>query len=199
VNSKADSLTFPFSTSLLLVLGVFGTSSILVRPREDLIDLRASFGNVLRRGVSAVATFLADRRIDARSSHERFLAKYQRVAVTIPINTTEPTTTEIMIMAPVDKVIDSVSVPDAPAALSPPESLELPTPGASPVPGCCGLALARAEKKLATEAEDMAGVKDVNVVGDGVCVICDRAVVVDEMVVVCPATIILKKPSRHRV
>jgi len=82
VNSKADILALvAFSTSLLPILGEFGTSSILVKPLENLRDLRTSLGNVLLRGVSAVATFLADFRSDARTSHERFFAKYQRVAV----------------------------------------------------------------------------------------------------------------------
>jgi len=200
MNSKADILTFAFSTSLLLVLGVFGSSSILVRPFVNLRDLRTSFGNVLRRGVSAVATFLADFRIVARISQERFFAKYQSVAVVIPTIITPTTTTDMAIIAPVDKVMDSLSDPDAPASVSPPASFGFPSPGASPLPGCCGLALARAAKKLATEADDIAGVKDtkVEVVDEGISVIVDEAAVVAVGVMVCPFTNVLIKKRKPR-
>lgn len=80
--SNDDIFELPFSISLLLVLGVGGTSSIFVKPLLDLLELRTfctSFGNVDLLGVNAVATLLADLRIVFLTSHDRFLARYQRI------------------------------------------------------------------------------------------------------------------------
>ena len=76
--SKEDIFEFPFSTSpKRLSLGVGGPSSILVKPLvEARLGCSASFGNVERRGVRAVATLLADLRIVFRTSHDRFFARY---------------------------------------------------------------------------------------------------------------------------
>ena len=79
--SNDDIFGLPFSISLLLVLGVGGTSSIFVKPLLDLLELRTfctSFGNVDLLGVNAVATLLADLRIVFLTSHDLFLARYQR-------------------------------------------------------------------------------------------------------------------------
>jgi hypothetical protein len=77
--SKDDSFEFPFSISLLPTLGVFGTSSILDRPRVDfLLGFCTSLGNADRLGVNAIAIFRADFLIRARTSHDLFFAKYQR-------------------------------------------------------------------------------------------------------------------------
>jgi hypothetical protein len=71
----------PFSTSMLtLCLGVLGTSSILVKPLPDL--LCTSLGKLDLLGVKAVATLLADLRMVARTSHDRFFARYQRTEET---------------------------------------------------------------------------------------------------------------------
>jgi len=105
---------------------------------------------------------------------------------------TPTTITIIAMIAPVDSVMDSLSDPEAPASESPPTSLGFPSPGASPFPGCWGLALARAAKTLDTEAEDIAGVKDTDVedvVGSDVWV----AVFDGAMVVVCPVTNVIKR------
>ncbi len=77
--SNDDIFELAFSMSLLLVRGVGGTSSIFVNPRFDPLVLRTSLGKVDRRGVNAVATFLADLRIVFRTSQDRFLARYQRI------------------------------------------------------------------------------------------------------------------------
>jgi hypothetical protein len=69
-------LGFAFSTSTLSPLGVFGDSSIFVKPLVDF--LCTSFGNVDLLGVNAVATFRAELRIFLRTSHDRFFARYQR-------------------------------------------------------------------------------------------------------------------------
>ena len=70
-------------------------------------------------------------------------------------------------MAPLLRVIDSESDPAAPASESPPGVVlaEPASPAGSPFPGCCGAVVAKAEKKAASEAEDIAGVRLVVVVG----------------------------------
>ena len=75
--SKDDNFEFPFSTSRLPILGVFGTSSIFDSPRLDLLlGFWTSLGNAERLGVRAMAIFLADFLILARTSHDLFFAKY---------------------------------------------------------------------------------------------------------------------------
>lgn len=74
--SKDDIFWLPFSTSKDRTLGVGGTSSILLAPLVDLICC-TSFGNADLLGVKAVATLFADLLIVLRTSHDRFLARYQ--------------------------------------------------------------------------------------------------------------------------
>jgi len=79
---------------------------------------------------------------------------------------TDTTITMMAMMAPLLSVMDSESVPEAPASESPPGvDTEPASPAGSPFPGCCGAVVAKAEKKAATEAEDIAGVRLVVVVG----------------------------------
>jgi hypothetical protein len=85
--SKDDNFEFPFSRSLLPTLGVFGTSCILDKPLVDfLLGFCTSLGNAERLGVKAMAIFLADFLIFARSSHDLFFAKYQRTDETTSIS-----------------------------------------------------------------------------------------------------------------
>ena len=150
VISKDDIFELPFSISLLRVRGVGGISSIFVKPLLDLLALCTSFGNVDLLGVNAVATLLADLRIVFRTSHDRFLARYQRIedATTqmsviypqlyyegyiLPSITTQTMTTMIAIIPPFDMVMDPESVPEAPASLSP--ALEPADDPASPAEG----------------------------------------------------------------
>jgi len=72
--SNVDIFAFAFSMSDTFIFGVGGTSSILVRPFEDLLDVLASFGNSDLRGVRAVTTFFADLRMLALISQDLFLA-----------------------------------------------------------------------------------------------------------------------------
>lgn len=74
-NSNEVSFEFAFSKSKLVIRGVGGTSSIRVRPREVLPPSLTFFGNSDRRGVKAVATRLADFRMLALTSQDRFFAR----------------------------------------------------------------------------------------------------------------------------
>lgn len=80
--SKDVNFGFAFSTSVLLVLGVFGTSFIFVNPLVDLLLLWISFGKVDLLGVRAVATLRADFRMLLRISHDLFFARYHNTAET---------------------------------------------------------------------------------------------------------------------
>jgi hypothetical protein len=78
-NSNDDIFGAPFSISPLRLLGVGGTSSILVNPLLDLLAFCTFLGNVDLLGVNAVATLLADLRIVFLISHDRFLARYHKI------------------------------------------------------------------------------------------------------------------------
>jgi hypothetical protein len=73
-SSNDDNFECPFSKSID-ILGVGGSSSILVMPDLAGLFWCTSLGNVERRGVNAATTFFADLRIVLRISHERFLAR----------------------------------------------------------------------------------------------------------------------------
>ena len=77
--SIASAFACAFSMSWFVSRGVGGTSSIRDMPCLLFFFPGCSsitfFGNVVRRGVRAVATFFADRLILARTSQERFLAR----------------------------------------------------------------------------------------------------------------------------
>ena len=94
--SKDDIFELPFSISLLLILGVGGTSSIFVKPLLDRRTFCTSFGKVDLLGVNAVATFLADLRIVFLTSHDRFLARYQRI---------DDTTVQMSAIAPAAQLV----------------------------------------------------------------------------------------------
>jgi len=80
-------LGIPFSTS---ALGVFRTSFIFVKPRVEALLLSCTFlGKADLRGVKAVATRFADLRIFARTSHDRFFARYQRTDETTKARSVE--------------------------------------------------------------------------------------------------------------
>lgn len=66
---------FPFSISALAPRGVVGASSILWSPLEFLSFL----GNVVLRGVKAVATRRAELRIFFRTSHDLFFACQNKI------------------------------------------------------------------------------------------------------------------------
>lgn len=143
-----DAIFPPFSMSF--VLGVLGTSSILVKPLVDPRRFCTSFGKVVLLGVKAMATFRADFLSFARTSHDLFFAKYQStdMATTKMVNSYTMVllewlnllprmqitlaTTIIAIIAPLDRVIEPPSCPDAPAALSPAPALDPASPAVGP-------------------------------------------------------------------
>lgn len=90
------------------------------------------------------------------------MTAYFPLVYSLPIITTATITTIIAINAPFDMLNDPVSVPDAPAFESAllPWFEEFASPAEPPFPGCCGAEVAREEKTEATEADDIAGVKD---------------------------------------
>lgn len=177
--SIEDNLVPPFSSSNPAnrwSLGVGGTSSILVKPRLDLRDPcdMTSLGNVVLRGVRAVTTLLADRRIVFLTSHERFLARYHRTEDPtkncqrttcgrslnldlLPTITTMVTQMMMAIIPPFDNSNDPSDDPDAPPSVP-------PSPDASP-PDCSGVVVAREAKNEETELADIAGVNETNNVG----------------------------------
>jgi len=144
-------LPFSISPKSSLNLGVGGTSSILVKPLFDLL-FWTSLGNVDRRGVRAVATFLADLRIVLRTSHDRFLATYHSIDEPtvycqrfyhirlhlniLPKRATTDTQTTIAMIPVVDIVIEPDSLPAAPASESPTPAVEPTSPATGPSPGC---------------------------------------------------------------
>lgn len=164
MTSNVSSFGSAFSTSLLRVLGVSGTSSILVEPFVDLRTSCTSLGNVDLRGVKALATFLADLRMFSRILQDRFFAKYQSTDVVTPKTAAKTTTMIIAIIPPLDSVIPPEEGPAAPALLSPAPAEEPASPAAGPFPGCSGALVANAEKKEETELADICGVKETNVV-----------------------------------
>lgn len=143
-----DAIFPPFSISF--VLGVLGTSSILVKPLVDPRLFCTSFGKVVRLGVKATATFRADFLSFARTSHDLFFAKYQSTDMAtknmvsshtmvllewlnlLPRIQMTDATTMIAIIAPLDRVIDPLSCPAAPAALSPAPALDPASPAEGP-------------------------------------------------------------------
>ena len=164
--SKDDIFELPFSISLFLVLGVGSTSSIFVKPLLERLTFCTSFGKVDLLGVNAVATLLADLRIVFLTSHDRFLARYQRIddatiimlaivpaallvqGNVLPKITTQTTTTMIAMIPPLDMVIDPESGPAAPSSLSPVlEPADEPaSPAEGPLPGWMGADVASEEK-----------------------------------------------------
>jgi len=72
----------------------------------------------------------------------------------------------IAIIPPLDRFSEPVSVPEAPASESAPLPWfeEFASPAEPPLPGCCGAEVANDENTEATDADDIAGVKDTDVV-----------------------------------
>ena len=170
--------------SPLVTLGVGGTSSIFVKPLLDRLTFCTSFGKVDLLGVKAVATLLADLRIVFLTSHDRFLARYQRTedATTrmsgnipagllirkyvLPKITTQTTTMMMAITPPLEMVMVPELGPAAPSSLSPVlEPADEPaSPAEGPLPGWMGAEVASALKYEATDDEDMAGLIEIDVV-----------------------------------
>jgi len=103
----------------------------------------------------------------------------------------------IAIIPPFDNVKDPESEPDAPASEPPEPAVEPASPAEGPLPGCSGVAVAKAENNEDTELADISGVKETNdVVAEGGAEVTDSCSGDwEELIESCAITLRAKKFS----